>query len=123
MRNLDRTAPNGDCIARINRAIDFVVRHLGEPLSLHDVARAAKFSPYHFHRVFRALTGETLNQFVKRLRLEKALALLAHQRGKTLTEIALASGFSSPSDFSRCFKQRYGVAPSGFDLELHRAQR
>jgi AraC family transcriptional regulator len=87
------------------------------------VARAAQLSPCHFHRVFRALTGETLNQFVKRLRLEKALGLLAHHGRQTLTEVALASGFSSSSDFSRCFKQRFGVPPSAFNLAQHRASQ
>jgi len=71
--------------------------------------------------VFRAVTGETLNDFVKRLRLEKALTMLAHHRPRSFTELALACGFASSSDFSRCFRQRYGVAPSRFDLAQHRA--
>lgn len=111
------------CAARINRAIDFVVGKLGEPLTLDDVARAAHVSPFHFHRLFRAATGETLNQFVTRLRLEKALSLLLRRPGRTLTETALAAGFTSLSDFSRCFKQRFGVAPSRFDLAAHRARQ
>ena len=102
---------------RVNLAIDHVVGHLGEPLRLADVARAARLSPFHFHRVFQVLVGETLAEFVKRLRLERALVLMAHGPRSSLTTIALACGFSSSSDFSRCFKQRYGTAPSTFDLE------
>ncbi len=111
----------GDCVARVHRAIDHVVSNLASPLLLEDVARAAHFSPFHFHRVFRAVTGETLGDFVKRLRLEKALTMLAHHRPRSYTEVALACGFASSSDFSRCFRQRYGVAPSRFDLAQHRA--
>ena len=106
-------------IERVNRAVDYVVSHLGEPLP-KDVSRAALLSPFHFHRVFRSLVGITLADFVKRLRLEKALAMMAHGGKSSLTTIALDSGFSSSSDFSRCFKQRFGVPPSAFDINLWR---
>ena len=109
------------CVDRIHRAIDFVACHLGQPLPLQAVAAAAHLSPCHFHRVFRALTGETLNDFVKRLRLEKALGQMAHHPRQPLTAMALACGFASMSDFSRCFKQRHGVPTSRFDLAAHRA--
>ncbi len=115
--------PDQDYVYRVNRAIDHILRHLDQPLPLEVVAQAACFSPFHFHRVFRALIGETLHQFVKRLRLERALRMVAHDRKRPLTDIALACGFSSSSDFSRSFKQRYGVPPSVFDLETFRAQR
>ncbi len=102
---------------RLNLAIDHVVGHLGEPLRLADVARAARLSPFHFHRVFQVLVGETLSEFVKRLRLERALVMMAHRPRSSLTTIALTCGFASSSDFSRCFKQRYGAAPSAFDTK------
>jgi AraC family transcriptional regulator len=101
---------------RVNRAIDHVVIHLDEPLRLADVSRAAGLSPFHFHRVFQALVGETVADFVKRLRLEKALLMMAHGRRTSLTQVALACGFSSSSEFSRSFRQRFGMAPSRFDL-------
>jgi AraC family transcriptional regulator len=102
---------------RINLAIDHVVSHLGEPLRLADLARAARLSPFHFHRVFQVLVGETPAEFVKRLRLERALVMMAHAPRSSLTRIGLDCGFSSSSDFSRCFKQRYGTAPSAFDIQ------
>jgi AraC family transcriptional regulator len=55
-----------DYIERVNRAIDHVVSNLARPLGLEEVSKAADFSPFHFHRVFKAFLGETLNQFVKR---------------------------------------------------------
>src|SRR6185503_18548626 len=114
---------NVDYVDRINRAIDHVTRNLAEPLQLEDVARVACFSPYHFHRIFRALVGETLHAFVKRVRLERALHLMAHRRGASLTEIALGCGFSSSSDFSRSFRAQFGVPPSAFDLDTNRDAR
>ena len=112
-----------DYIGRVNRAVDYVVENLAEPLCLDDVARAAGFSSYHFHRIFRGLMGETLGAFIKRVRLERALYLVSHRKGTTLTEIALACGFSSSSDFSRAFRAHYGVSPRQFDLERHRVSR
>jgi AraC family transcriptional regulator len=101
---------------RVNLAIDHVVTHMAAPLRLADVARAAHLSPFHFHRVFQAMTGETLADFVKRQRLARALRLMAQSPRPTFTQIALACGFSSSSDFSRCFRQRFGAAPRAFDL-------
>lgn len=109
-----------DYVKRVNLAIDHIVQNLAEPLSLDELARVASFSPFHFHRVFRALVGEPLLQFIRRLRLERALALMSHHRQMTLTEVAFACGFSSSSDFSRTFRQRYGVPPSAFDIEVFR---
>jgi AraC family transcriptional regulator len=104
-------------VERVNLAIDHVVSRLGEPLRLEQVAHAAHLSPFHFHRVFQALVGVTLAEFVKRLRLERALFMMCHARRSSLTTIALGCGFSSSSDFSRSFKQRFGVPPSAFDIE------
>jgi AraC family transcriptional regulator len=114
---------NHDYVDRVNRAIDHVTRNLAEPLQLEDVARVACFSPYHFHRIFRALVGETLHAFVKRVRLERALFLMSHHDGASLTDIALRCGFSSSSDFSRSFRSQYGVPPSVFDVDKFRRSR
>jgi AraC family transcriptional regulator len=111
---------NFDYVDRVNRAVDYVTRNLDQPLRLEEVARAACFSSYHFHRIFRALMGETLASFVKRVRLERSVYLLSHRNGASLTEIAFACGFSSSSDFSRSFRAHYRVPPSRFDVESFR---
>jgi AraC family transcriptional regulator len=108
--------PRADYIKRVNQAIDHILQHLDQPLRLDDLASIAGFSSFHFHRVFRSLVGEPLNQFVKRLRLERALTMMSREGTRSLTDVALSCGFSSSSDFSRTFKQRYGMAPSAFDV-------
>lgn len=113
---------------RVNRAIDVILQNLDQPLPLEVVAKAAGFSSYHFHRIFRQLTGESLHVFVKRVRLERALILMsrkdrAGRRVRSLTDVAFACGFGSPADFSRSFRQHYGAAPSRFDLDAFRALR
>lgn len=115
-------------VARVNRAIDFILQNLDQPLQLEVVAQAAGFSPFHFHRIFRLLVGESLSEFVKRVRLERALSLLsrktwATRRRSSLTDIAFACGFASSSDFSRCFKQRYGAPARRFDVASFRVKR
>lgn len=107
---------NLDYVNRINRAIDHITRNLAQPLKLGEVARVAAFSPFHFHRIFRAMMGETVHDFVKRTRLDRALYLMSHDQ-RPLTEIALEVGFSSSSEFSRSFKARFGVSPRAFNLQ------
>jgi AraC family transcriptional regulator len=118
-----RSATTVTYIERVNLAIDYVVNHLHEPLRLRNLSRVAKLSPFHFHRVFQALVGATPAEFVRRLRLEKALGLMAHSRAPSLTSIAFQCGFSSSADFSRCFKQRFNVPPSAFDIAAWRKVR
>ncbi len=107
-------------IERVNLAIDRINGRLDGPIRLRDLARAAMLSPHHFHRVFQALVGETPADFVKRLRLEKALRLMALPKPPSLTQIALSCGFASSADFSRSFRQKFGLPPSAFDITAWR---
>ena len=102
---------------RVNRVIDYIKDNLTEPLPIEKLARLAHFSPFHFHRIFRAFVGEPLHAFIRRLRLEKAAFRMLHGPKATLTAIALQSGFASSSDFSRAFKQIYGFSPRTFSRE------
>lgn len=102
--------------ARLNRVLDHVQGRLDEPLDLKELARVACFSPFHFHRLFRSWTGETLQQYLQRLRLERAAHQLRHNPGKAITEIALDAGFSGSAAFARAFRERFGVSASAFRL-------
>jgi AraC-like DNA-binding protein len=88
-------------LSRINRVIDHIDANLDKELRLEQLARIANFSPYHFHRIFKALVGEPLNQFIQRIRLERAAAKLIDQPKLSITEIACDTGFSSSSSFAR----------------------
>ncbi len=120
-RTQTRTSTSLAYTERVNRAIDHIVSSLDEPLSLTAISRVAMLSPFHFHRVFQMIVGETPADFVKRLRLERALTMIAHAPKRPMTRIALECGFSSVSDFSRSFRQRYGASPSKFDLAAWQA--
>lgn len=98
--------------ARINAAMDFVEANLSQRLTLEDIAGAASFSPFHFQRIFAAVTGETPTEHVRRVRTERAAALLVDQPTKTVSTIAANCGFGTPSAFARAFKAAFGVTPS-----------
>lgn len=98
--------------ARINRVMDYIQTHLDEELRLEELARLAEFSAFHFHRIFRALTGEPLFQFILRLRLERAAAQLLSNPNKSITDIALDCGFSGSAPFARAFRETFAMTAS-----------
>ncbi len=80
---------------RINRVQDYIQANLGRELSLGELARVACFSLFHFHRIYGAMTGETLGDFIRRKRLEKAAGLLLTEQSVSVTGICHDCGFSS----------------------------
>ncbi|HPH97931.1 MAG TPA: helix-turn-helix domain-containing protein [Anaerolineaceae bacterium] len=100
--------------ARTETAVTYIAGHLDTDLNLENVAAAAGFSPYHFHRIFTSVTGETPHDFILRLRLEHAANLLLKAPGLSITDIACQCGFSSPSTFARAFKGYFGASASAF---------
>src|SRR5258708_24032325 len=96
----------------MNRGVEHIQAHLADPLDLERLAAVACFSPFHFHRLFRAWMGETLQAFVQRLRLERAAQLLVFNQVQSISDIALECGFSSSSAFARAFKAVFGLSAS-----------
>lgn len=101
-------------IHRINNVVDYIENNINEPLNLQKISEIAYFSPFHFHRIFSALIGETLNNFIKRKRVEKAARILLSEQDKSISEIAYECGFNSASVFCRCFKERFGLNAQDF---------
>lgn len=112
MPDPDRTpeALRAEYLGRVNRVIDHIERNLDRSLPLEELAKVAHFSPYHFHRIFGAMVGETLHRFVQRLRVERAAAMLVANPGRSITEIAIDCGFSSSATFARAFKDAFGMS-------------
>ena len=105
---------------RINRVFEFIDENLEANLSLQKLADIACFSPFHFHRIFKFITGERLNEYVKRRRIEKSALELLHTNNTT-TVLAHKFGFSDNSSFSKAFKNYYSVSPTEFKkLNPHR---
>lgn len=97
---------------RINRVIDYIEQHIDEEFSLDRLAEISGFSKYHFHRIFNSIMNETLFQFIQRIRVEKAAAMLVVNRKKSITDIALDCGFSSSALFARTFRNSFKMPPS-----------
>lgn len=96
----------------VYQAMNYIEANLGEKLSLHTLAELTAYSPFHFHRLFKAVVGENPNDYVKRLRLERARVRVLLFPEESLSEIALSCGFASSGDFSRSFKGYYGQTAS-----------
>jgi AraC family transcriptional regulator len=91
--------PNGYS-ERIQRVIDYVAGHLDEDLDLDTLARVACLSPYHFHRLYRGLLGETVNETVRRLRLHRA-AIDLLDRELSIERASRRAGYESQAAFTR----------------------
>ncbi len=100
---------------RVNVVMDYVRQHLDRNLTLAELARVASFSPYHFHRIFKGQTGETIASFTRRARLERAVALMRSTPTRDLGSVGVEVGFATPSEFSRVFRSVYGRSPSTWD--------
>lgn len=99
---------------RINRILDAVAADPAREFSLDALADIAGLSPFHLHRVFSAMMGESPVACVRRIRLLTAAFRLQFQPGSPVTDIALECGFSSSQNFARSFRVWAGVSPTRF---------
>lgn len=98
---------------RIQNVLNWIVNNIDGDLSILTLAHVANFSPYHFHRVFRAITNEKVGEFVIRVKLSLAARAL-HETNQDLSEIASRCGYESQEAFSRAFKRLYSVSPAKY---------
>jgi len=99
---------------RINRVIDHISANLDGDLSLDALAGIANFSPSHFHRQFRSYTGFGIGRLVRLLRIRRAATQLAFNPARSITDIALDTGFQSTDAFGRAFRDVCGCSPRAF---------
>ncbi len=104
----------GEYIARINRVMDYITANLDKPIDLSAMASVASFSPYHFHRIFTCIVNETPNNFLSRVRIEKAANLLQDNRKMSICDIAYKCGFTNISSFSRAFRSYFDMTANEF---------
>ena len=106
---------------RIQRVVDYVAGHLDEELDLETLARVGCLSPYHFHRIYRGLLGETVNESVRRLRLRRASIDLL-DRELSIERTARRAGYASQAAFTRAFREEYGEPPARYRGTRREAQ-
>jgi len=105
-------SPRAEYARRMNRVLNYIDAHLDQPLELAQLADVANFSRFHFHRIFQSWMGETLGDYARRRRLEKAAFRLSCTPPESVLETALATGFGSGEAFARAFKLRFGCTPT-----------
>lgn len=112
---------NQDCkeeyIHRIHNVQDYIEHNMEKNITIEELAEVAGFSKYHFSRIFSSVLQESLAHYVNRIRMEKALFLLAHRPHLNMTDIAYEMGFTDSAIFSRAFRNYYGMTPSGYRRE------
>jgi AraC family transcriptional regulator len=99
---------------QVARARRFLRGHATEDLALAAVARAAGASPYHFARMYLAITGETVFGTLTRLRIALGAARLCETPARPVSAIALEVGYRTPSSFNKAFRAAFGVSPTAF---------
>lgn len=105
-----RTATRLDWHGRVEKAIGEIMRSLDKPIDLETLSREVCSSPYHFHRTFHQLVGETVHGCLRRLRLERAIFLLRNT-DRSVTDVALDSGYETAESFAKAFRGAFGLSP------------
>lgn len=97
----------------VNRAIDYILEHIDEGITLEDVAAHCHFSKFYFSRLFKAQTKESVYAFMKRVKLEQSAFRLKTEKKRSITEIGADYGYSA-SNYSSAFRQHYCMKPADF---------
>ena len=99
---------------RLQKVIKFIGQHLDEEISLEILSDVFYVSKFHFHRLFTAFTGLSLQQYIRWLRLKRAAHQLIIRKDQSIINIAINAGFESHEAFSRVFKKACGFTPSQY---------
>ncbi|NUV40685.1 AraC family transcriptional regulator [Streptomyces sp. CAI-24] len=98
-------------LERLNEAMEYIESHLGERIEVADLARTATTSEYHFRRMFSALAGVPLAEYIRRRRMTVAGAEVLGHPDRTLLEVAVCYGYDTGEGFARAFRAVHGIGP------------
>lgn len=103
-------------VKAVSRMQRYMIEHLDEDITLDDIARASGYSKYHAMRIFKELTGRTVYETVRALRLTRAALDL--QSSEKVVDVAICNGFGSHDGFTRAFHRQFGITPQKYRAEL-----
>ncbi|MBA4364648.1 MAG: AraC family transcriptional regulator [Coprothermobacter sp.] len=102
-----------DYLTDVQRAVDYIEGHLDDDVATADVAGTVGLSMWHFHRIFHAVTGATIQEYARLRRLDRAAHALQETR-RPIIDIAFDGRFESQEAFTRAFRKAYGMPPGKF---------
>lgn len=102
---------------RVVQAKLFIDNHYSDRLDLDNIADEARFSKFHFIRLFKSIYGKTPHHYLTQVRMEKAKEFLSNQM--SVADTCTSVGFDSPTSFTALFKKKFGQSPSGFQQQQH----
>jgi AraC family transcriptional regulator len=108
---------------RISDVLHRIHSDIDQPLDARELAKAANWSSFHFHRCFKAVTGENVNDYVRRTRLEMAANQLIFLTDESIIQIAQQCGFQSAASFTHAFKKQFGCTPSRWRASGYQSQQ
>jgi AraC-like DNA-binding protein len=98
----------------LDRTASFIMDHiLSQEFGVEELSKEIGISRVHLYRKIKQLTGLSVSEYIRAVKLNKSKDLMI-KGGMTISEIACASGFASPSYFTKCFKNQYDMAPSDY---------
>ena len=106
-----------DYVRQRDKVLDYIDENLNRNMTLDELAAVSCYSKFHFSRIFQSMMGETVFQYIHRLRLERAAKWIRIEEETPITNVAYELGFSNCANFSRSFKEHFGRSPSSWRLE------
>ncbi|MCF6175102.1 MAG: AraC family transcriptional regulator [Victivallaceae bacterium] len=110
---LPQKGSKGHTPQTIIKTIDYCLENLHEPITIEDMAKISGYSRYHFSRLFKASQGISPANFIRDLRLQRAIRLLQSEM-ISVKEIADRCGFSNDNYFCKVFRQAFGISPNAY---------
>ena len=98
-------------IEGLQASIDFIEQHLDEPLDVGEIAGKAALSPFYFQRIFGAMCGLTVSDYIRARRMTLAAQELVRSEAKVI-DVAVKYGYDSPDSFTKAFQRFHGITPS-----------
>jgi len=97
-------------ISAVQRMQDYIEKHITEPITLHMLAQAAGYSPWHSGRMFKELIGKTPFEYIRSIRLSQAAVKIRDEKIRII-DVALDFVFESHEGFTRAFSRQFGISP------------
>ena len=98
---------------KLNIIIEYIHNNLDKKIAINELARLSNFSPFHFHRIVKALLSESIGSYITRTRLEQAAKMISYS-SSSIEKIAYSVGYEAPSSLSKQFKNHFGISPSEY---------